>query len=777
MPETGYLRYFLTVFFVVFLLWCVGIATGDGSGMIQPPPDNTTDVRVIILLDTPPAPATEGTQNAAGVPARALSLETGDQPEQVISELERMDATEIRDLPMFNAVSCQISSSEVETLKEMPGVARVVPDRVIQLLEDRAGDQQEPGNTAEPAATPFDGGGGSGTAWGVNRIGAPSVWEYGINGSGINVSVVDTGINAIHPDLAGRVIAWKDLVNNQPGPYDDYFTGHGTHVAGTIAGTGAGGTKTGVAPGANLIVVKVFDGTGSALTSTVMAGFQWSADHGADIISFSGGSNDIDFLLQERDITVGAGTPTIQPVNVLQWFKDDTSFRPASVAIKLTSPDLYDLNITLYRPDGTVQPGSPMTWFSPGTSDWYYQYIDETAPLASGAWNLTITKPGPVGNHLWYSGTGMGTTLLTNYDIDLSNVTNASLQFLNRYDLDARGNSGYVEISSTNPESWQVVGTFTGRSARHEEEVDLSPFTGHHVMLRFRLNVLYTQYSGGWYLDNISIPAIGYTDTVENGTGNWTTVSWTNVTDQSTGHIHEIVVNYADDGTSPDALIADSLSADGVLMVIAAGNRGTPYVPLSLKDRTIASPGSAHDAVTVGATAETGDAIAGFSSRGPVGYGANMVNKPDVVAPGVNIMSTSRYLGYVTMNGTSMATPHVAGTAALMLQADPSLTPARIKAIMGRTAVDLGEPGPDISYGAGRVDARAAVFNVTGWDMMRGDINNNGRTDIGDVVFVSYMAAGLSAPDGAADYNHNRLVDAGDAAKIAWYYVGKTPAL
>jgi hypothetical protein len=61
--------------------------------------------------------------------------------------------------------------------------------------------------------------------------------------------------------------------------------------------------------------------------------------------------------------------------------------------------------------------------------------------------------------------------------------------------------------------------------------------------------------------------------------------------------------------------------------------------------------------------------------------------------------------------------------------------------------------------------------------MMRGDFNGNGRTDIGDVVLVSYMAAGLSAPDGAADYNHNRRVDAGDAAKIAWYYVGKTPDL
>jgi serine protease AprX len=192
-----------------------------------------------------------------------------DPQDPVVSKLERMDATEIRDLPMFNAVSCQVSSSELETLKDMPGVARVVPDRIIQLLEEPVRDQQGSGSAPGPAAIPLNGGGGSGTAWGINRIGAPSVWDYGINGSGINVSFIDTEINANHPDLAGRVVAWKDLVNNLSSPYDDH--GHGTHVAGTIAGTGAGGTKTGVAPGANLILVKVFDSAGNAYTSTLMA--------------------------------------------------------------------------------------------------------------------------------------------------------------------------------------------------------------------------------------------------------------------------------------------------------------------------------------------------------------------------------------------------------------------------------------------------------------------------------------------------------------------------
>jgi len=681
-----------------------------------------------------------------------------------------MDATEIRDLPMFNAVSCEVSSAELETLQDMPGVARVVPDRVIHLLDEAAIDQQGLGNVLVQTVSPFDNGGGSGTAWGVSRIGAPSVWQYGINGSGINVSVIDTGINANHPDLAGRVVAWKDLVNNLSSPYDDYSTGHGTHVAGTIAGTGAGGIKTGVAPGANLIVVKVFDSAGSTYTSTVMAGFQWAADHGADVISFSGGSVSM-VTGGAGDFTLGSGMNRTHPVSVSAFNSGEPSFRPAWIAVKLSSADKDELDVALLRPDGTVMAGEPMTWMSPQDPDFFFKYTNESGPLPDGTWQLSLTRSGNPGNHLWYSGTGTGDTNLTNPDIDLSTATTASLRLTTRYNLNGSANYATVLVSPLGNESWESLATFSGKSGSHTEQFDLSGYAGQHVRLRFLLHIGNTQTVGGWYIDNPEIPEIGYLDTVENGTGNWTGGTWSIVQDQSQYHISSVTVNYADDGTSPESLLADTIAAQGVLPVIAAGNEG------GWRGRTIGAPGTSLSAMTIGATQETGDIIAGFSGRGPVGYGADMRIKPNIVAPGANILSTSRYEGYITMNGTSMATPHVAGTAALMLQADPSLTPARIKAIMGRTAVDLGEPGPDISYGAGRVDARAAVFNVTGWDMMRGDINNNGRTDIGDVVFVAYMAAGLSAPDGAADYNHNRLVDAGDAAKIAWYYVGKTPAL
>ena len=769
MPEPGYLRYFLTVFIIVFLLWCVGTAAGDAGGAIQPPPDTTTDIRVIIMLDTPPAPATDGTQNAAGVPARTLSIQTEDRPEQVISELQRLDATEIRDIPMFNAVSCQVSSSELETLQDMPGVVRVVPDRIIRLLDETGTGQQGSGSAPGTTVTPLNGGDGSGMAWGVDRIGAPAVWNYSINGSGINVSVIDTGINANHPDLAGRVVAWKDLVNDLNSPYDDH--GHGTHVAGTIAGTGAGGTKTGVAPGANLIVVKVFDSFGNAYTSSVMAGFQWAVEHGADIISFSGGSISVESGVPAGDFSLGAGMNRTHPFNVSALTSGEPSFRPAWIAVKLSSADRDELNITLHRPDGTVMAGEPMTWMSPRDSDFFFKYTNESGPLPQGTWQLELTRSGTAGNHLWYSGFGLGDTTLANPDIDLSNTTTASLRLTTKYNLNGPANYATVAVSPADTESWQSLATFSGTTAPHTELFNLSGYAGQHVKLRFRLHIANTQFSGGWYLDDPEIPEIGYLDTVENGTGNWTGPYWSIVPDQSQYRISSVNISYADDGTSNESLLADTIAAQGILPVIAAGNEG------AWRGRTIAAPGTSRNGITVGATEETGDAIADMSSRGPVGYGADARIKPDVAAPGINVKSTSWLGGYETRSGTSMATPHVAGTAALMLQADPSLTPGRIKEILSRTAVDLGEPGPDNDYGAGRLNASSAVFNVTGWDMIRGDFNNNGRTDIGDLTSVAYMSAGLAPEDGAADYNHNREIDAGDAAKIAWYYVGKISAL
>ncbi len=158
------------------------------------------------------------------------------------------------------------------------------------------------------------------------------------------------------------------------------------------------------------------------------------------------------------------------------------------------------------------------------------------------------------------------------------------------------------------------------------------------------------------------------------------------------------------DGTAPVSLAADSLMANGVATVIAAGNGGPD--PCS-----IASPGDSKDAITVGATDDRDsvgigdDAIAEYSSRGPTEDGRI---KPEVVAPGTNIKST--WLGgtYAAMSGTSMATPHVSGIVALLLQKEPTLTPAQVKARLTGTAITVPSDSgatPNNAFGYGLVTA------------------------------------------------------------------------
>ncbi|NLY76358.1 MAG: S8 family peptidase [Firmicutes bacterium] len=111
----------------------------------------------------------------------------------------------------------------------------------------------------------------------VPTSGALIPHQAGITGKGVVIAVLDTGIDP-HPDLttpSNRIFAWKDLLNEEDSPYDD--NGHGTHVAGIIAGNGrtSGGKYKGIAPDALLVGVKILDEEGSGLLSDVISGIEW----------------------------------------------------------------------------------------------------------------------------------------------------------------------------------------------------------------------------------------------------------------------------------------------------------------------------------------------------------------------------------------------------------------------------------------------------------------------------------------------------------------------
>ncbi len=124
----------------------------------------------------------------------------------------------------------------------------------------------------------------------VKQVGAPQAWERGHTGADVKVAVLDTGIDATHPDLAGRVAARADFTEIQD---ERDVIGHGTHVASTIAGSGAAsdGRYRGVAPGVTLLDGKVCESTYCA-DSAILAGMQWAAEQGARVVNMSLGGPD-----------------------------------------------------------------------------------------------------------------------------------------------------------------------------------------------------------------------------------------------------------------------------------------------------------------------------------------------------------------------------------------------------------------------------------------------------------------------------------------------------
>ncbi|TDC47395.1 serine protease, partial [Jiangella ureilytica] len=127
----------------------------------------------------------------------------------------------------------------------------------------------------------------------VAQVGAPEAWAAGYDGEGVTVAVLDTGIDPEHPDLADRIVGSRSFV---PGEEVTDGHGHGTHVASTVLGSGAGsgGRYTGVAPGARLLVGKVLGDGGSGSSTGIIDGMEWAVEQGARVVSMSLGGDPTD---------------------------------------------------------------------------------------------------------------------------------------------------------------------------------------------------------------------------------------------------------------------------------------------------------------------------------------------------------------------------------------------------------------------------------------------------------------------------------------------------
>src|SRR5262245_34332391 len=187
---------------------------------------------------------------------RELRATAADTQAQVTDDVSEP----VRRFWLVNAFATSATPGEIRDLAADPQVARIDLDAPVRTAAVPA-----------PLASPGDGG------WGVRAIGAPSVWsELGLTGAGVRVGEIDTGVEPGNAELAGKVVAWHDFIAGGAEPYDD--NGHGTHVAGTIAGSAALGSPIGVAPGAQLVVAKALDAQGVAPGSALLAAAEWITD-------------------------------------------------------------------------------------------------------------------------------------------------------------------------------------------------------------------------------------------------------------------------------------------------------------------------------------------------------------------------------------------------------------------------------------------------------------------------------------------------------------------
>ncbi|GAA0367920.1 S8 family serine peptidase [Bacillus horti] len=522
---------------------------------------------------------------------------------------------------IFNGMSLTIAADQVEELLHIPGVKAVYPNSTVYSTEVITSSE-----TIIPfmsGSTPF--------------IGSDQFWDLpeGITGEGLKVGIIDTGVDRNHPDLVGAIPEdgyWGyDFVNNDEEPYettkDDflndpnnppevnengrtYYTSHGTHVAGTVAGRGVGrGNQDdddeedddenvvinevastgirGVAPGSTIYAYKVLGPYGSGSTDNVIAAIERAVEDGMDIINLSLGA---DSNNQYSADAIAANNAAY--AGVITVISNGNSGDGAGT---VTTPATAELAISVGASKPPLQ--TPFVEIVGNNTAYYLDPFTGTPPLDDLTEEYEVI----------YAGLGKAEDF---EDIDQD--------FEGRIALIKRG-----EISFT-------------------EKVQ-------HAMGAGAAGVLiYNNLPGALESGTIVDPA---------------------------NPLEDPIPTYGLSGLDGDQL-AERLESSGGLE-ISFGSR------------------------------EEEDIIASFSSRGPARPLQSI--KPDLSAPGVGIVSSvPDYEGwYKPSNGTSMAAPHVAGAAALIMQKYPSLDHFEIKALLMNNTVSLndrqGQRYNHMTQGTGRI--------------------------------------------------------------------------
>ena len=238
-----------------------------------------------------------------------LKRQAADSQDELLGYLEGMErqgmVEDIRPLWLVNAVSCMANKTAIEGLALRNDLMMV-----YQCKEFRYDFGENDLSTLDDGSREI--------AENLLMVNADKVWELGFTGQGVLIGIIDTGVSLTHADLQGRF--WDggeeyphhgyDFYDHDNDPSDG--RGHGTHVAGTICGTGASGTHTGVAPDAKIMVLKVFNNDELTEATLWVEAMQFAIEHGADVLNMSLGQPLPDagvklMMRQACDNTLAAG--------------------------------------------------------------------------------------------------------------------------------------------------------------------------------------------------------------------------------------------------------------------------------------------------------------------------------------------------------------------------------------------------------------------------------------------------------------------------------------
>jgi subtilisin len=275
---------------------------------------------------------------------------------------------------LINAIAAKIPEHALASLHRNPHIAYVEQDATFTAIEPAAAGSVEYKNS-----------------WGVEHIGCEAIHDANIKGSGVDVAVIDTGIDYTHEDLAGNYVGGYDFVFDDDDPFDD--NGHGTHVAGIIAAGENGFGVIGVAPEASLHAVKVLDGAGFGSLSDIIAGIEWAVDNNMDIANMSFAGNYSQAL---QEVCDAAGNEGLLLVAAAGNTYGQAVIYPAAYdsVIAVTGTDKAD-NSTSFSPLGPqVELAAPALLIYSTSEDGGYAELSGTsqaAPHISGTAALMMS--------------------------------------------------------------------------------------------------------------------------------------------------------------------------------------------------------------------------------------------------------------------------------------------------------------------------------------------------------------------------------------------------